>query len=327
MRRTFLLTSLTWVLAGSAAAQTGGNYPSKPVRIVSPFTAGSTSDIVARLVAERFTKQFGQSFIVENRAGAGGTTGTAYVKDAAPDGYTLLMTTSSTLVISPTFDKTVKYDPLTDFTPVGTISTLSMMLVTRPDFPAANLSEFVKHVRSNRGKFSYASSGVGSYGHLSMELLKQSAGLDMAHIPYKGPSQAETDLLGGQVDAMFHTVTAASPFVRANKLKAFGVSGAEADPIMPSIPTIRAQGVPELTGYNVTGWTGLLAPAGTPAAVVATLNGALRTYLADPEFQRVMVTRGVPPVAPDKVSGMTALMREDLTRWTAVVKATNIKAE
>jgi len=319
-----LLCAAACLVPLHAAAQ---SFPAKPVKIVVPFSPASSSDNTARSVTERLTVRFKQPFIVDNRVGAGGTIGVAAVARAPADGYTLLLTTSSPLVINPLIDKTVSYDVEKDLVPVAMLTSGGLLLVSNPSLPAKNLPELIALIRKSPGKYSYASNGNGSYSHMAMELFKQMAGLDMVHIPYKGPAQAETDVMAGQVTLMFDAVATGSEQIKANRLRAYGISALKPDPIAPQFKPLAAQGVPELKGFDVVGWSGVLAPKGTPAAVVDTLSAALRETVADPQFRDTMVRRSASLVAPEEVGGMARQIRSDRAKWEALVKSAQIRLE
>jgi tripartite-type tricarboxylate transporter receptor subunit TctC len=319
-----LALAFSFAAAAQPAAET---WPTKPVRIVVPFATGSSSDSIARLLAERLGVRFKQAFIVDNRAGAGGTTGVAAVAQSPADGYTLLLTTSSPLVINPAFDKHLRYDVKRDFAPVAIIGTLPLMLVARPDFPAKTLPELIGYAKKNPGKLAYATNGVGSYSHLSMELFKQLAGLDINHVPYKGPAQAETDVIGGNVQLMFDSVTSGAELVRSGKLHAYGMSSKAPDALMPGVQPLASQGVAELHGFDVLAWAGLLAPAATPQPVLARLTEATRQALADPEFRKQMTLRATQPATPQQAGEMAAWMQQESARWAALIKSANLKLE
>jgi len=292
-----------------------------------PFTAASSSDNMARVVAEKLTAHFKQPFIVDNRPGAGGTIGVSAVAKAPADGYTLLLTTSSPLVINPLIDKAVTYDVERDLAPVGLLSVGSLMLVSSPQVPAKNLEELIALVKKSPGKYSYASNGNGSYSHMSMELFKQMAGLDMVHVPYKGPAQAETDVMGGQVTLMFDSLGTGNELVKSGRLRSYGLSAKSPDPLAPQQKPIAQQGIAALKNFDVSGWSGVMAPRATPQAVVDTLNAALKKMVADPSFKGQMLTRNVVPVDAKAVSDIPKLIRSETATWSALVKSADIRLE
>ena len=313
--------------AGAQTAASADAWPSKPVKLIVPFSAASSADNLARALAERLSARFKQPFIVDNRTGAGGTIGVAAAAKSPPDGYTLLLTTSSPLVISPLIDKTVAYDVQKELVPVAEITSGGLLLVSGSEVPAKNLKELIELIRKNPGKFSFASNGNGSYSHMAMELFKQKTGTFLVHIPYKGPAQAETDVMGGQVTLMFDSVATGTEMIKAGRLRAYGISSLAPDPLAPQYPPLAAQGVPELKDFDVIGWAGLLAPRGTPPAVVSALTTAVRELTGDAAFRTLMTRRNSTLVAPEAVGDMARHLQVDRKRWEAVVKSANIKLE
>lgn len=313
------------VSASLALAQPGAeSYPTKPVKIVVPFSAASYSDTVARAIVDKLTNRFKQPFIIENRAGAGGTIGVNAVAKASADGYTLLLTSSSPLVINPLIDKAVTYDVVKDLEPVAMLSTAALLLVSAPSLPAKNLKELIALMKQNPGKYSFASNGNGSYSHMASELFMHAAGVNMVHIPYKGPAAAETDVIGGQVSVMFDGLSTGNVFVKAGRLKSFGISSIERDPAALEQVPLSKQGVSELKDFNVTSWVGLLAPHGTPAPIISALNAAIRDILSDKEFQRQALVRSLVFVEPTAISDMPRLIKSESQTWGTVVKAAKI---
>src|SRR5690625_3879151 len=245
------------------------SYPQKNVRIVAPFPPGTGTELIARELAHQFSKVFDQSFYVENKPGAGGLIGTQFVKNAKPDGYTLLVAGAGPLAINPALYTDVPYDPATDFKPVGMIATVPNALVVRSDFPGDTVEDVIRHVKENPDTLNYASSGSGVPSHLMMELFKDMAGLDLMHIPYQGSAATLNALLSGQVDLMFETVAAALPHVKNGDLKVIATAGGERTPSMPDVPTIAESGLPE---FSAQGWSVLAAPADTPVDILEKLN-------------------------------------------------------
>ena len=318
------------LVATSALMQTAAGadaWPTRPVKVIVPFSAASTADNVARSFTDKLSARFKQPFIVDNRAGAGGTIGVGAAAKSPADGYTLVLTTSSPLVINPLIDKSVNYNVERDFVPVAMLASGGLLLVSNPAVPAKDLRELIALLKKNPGKFSFASNGNGSYSHMAMELFKQMAGVDLVHVPYKGPAQAETDVIGGQVTLMFDSVTTGSEQVKGGRLRAYGVSSAAADPMAPQFKPLAAQGVAELKDFDVIGWSGVLAPAGTPAAVVAALTDAFRSLVADPGFRADLLRRNSSLVAPQAVGEMARQIRSDRAKWEALVKSADIKLE
>lgn len=320
------LASLAVLLSATMAlAQPGTeSYPTKPVKIVVPFSAGSYSDTVGRAIVDKLAKRFKQPFIIDNRVGAGGVIGVNAVVKAPADGYTLLLTSSSPLVINPLIDKAVTYDVMKDLDPVAVLSTAALVLVSAPSLPANDLKELIALIKQNPGKYSFASNGNGSYSHMAAELFKHATGVDMVHIPYKGPAAAEIDVIGGQVSVMFDGLTTGNVFVKAGRLKSFGVSSIDKDPVAPQLVPLSKQGIAELKDFEVTSWVGLLAPHGTPPAIVAALNAAIREILSDKEFQKQTLARSLVLVEPTAVSDMPRLIKSESKTWGTLAKAANI---
>lgn len=324
----FLLHTLFSVLFGAATlAAQAEVYPARPVKIVVPFSPASSADNVARIIAEKFTVRFKQPFIVENRPGAGGTVGVTAVTKSPADGYTLLLTTSSPLVINPAIDKNVRYDVERDLVPVGLISSGALLLVSSPGFPANDLRELISLIKQNPGKYSYGSNGNGSYSHMAMELLKHMVGLDILHVPYKGPSQAEMDVIGGQINLMFDSTTTGSAFVKAGRLKSFGVSSRTIDPASPEHAPLAKKGMPALQDFDVIGWTGLLGPQNMPVNVTQALNAALRDLLADQTFRTQMLQKNISLVEPQNINDIVRLVQSEKIKWSNLAKATGIRLD
>ena len=297
-------------------------YPGKPVKIVVPSAPGGGTDIVGRLLAQALSKSLGQSFFVENKAGAGNLIGIEFVAKAAPDGYTLLFVPSP-LVLNTILYKAAKYDPVKDFSPISLAATTPNILVVNPSVKANTLRDFIKLAKDAPGKLNYASAGVGTSPHMSMELLASMAGMQIQHIPYKGTSPAVSDLLGGQVSAMFSNALTVLPMVQAGRLRALAVSGQQRLALLPDVPTVAEAGVP---GYVAEQWYGLLAPAGTPAAIVKLLHGQVQLALNSKEARDKLLSEGAQPVGSSP-SEFADVIRDDLAKWTAVAKRAGIEAE
>jgi tripartite-type tricarboxylate transporter receptor subunit TctC len=328
MQRRNLLTLLAASAILPAAAQTpADNYPSKPIRVIVPFAPGASSDILGRVVLERVSQKLKQPFIIDNKTGAGGTIGTNFVTKAPPDGYTLLLTTSSPLTINPLIDKAVTYDVQKDLVPVAVLNTVALLFVTQPDFPAKTLPDLIAMIRRAPGKYSFATNGNGSYSHMSMELFKHQLGLFMTHIPYRGAAQAEADVIGGQVNFMFDSVATGSEFVKAGRLKSYGISSRNPDPLQPNHKPLAEQGVPQLRNFDVTAFTGLLAPAGTPPKVIAVLQEAIIEVLNDKDLRAQLARRNIPLAEPGEASTMEQQLKTDQVKWSALVSAAKIKLE
>ena len=291
IHRRHLLGTAAGLLGGAvlpAWAQTP-RYPSRPINLVVPFAPGGAVDIAGRAVAERLGKQLGQTLVVDNRAGAGGAIGSAYVAKAPADGYTLVVTSQTTHVVNPVVTPNLPYNAVNDFAPITLIERLSNVLLVSADLPVKSFEEFVAYVRANPNKWNYASSGIGSVAHLSMEVLKSRLGLSITHVPYKGAGSALTDMLAGLVQVTWNNLTSNLPNITAGKLRALAVAAPKRLPQLPGVPTFDELKLPEL---NLTSWTGLAAPAGTPDAVVKRLFEGMRTVLADPATKQAWEARG-----------------------------------
>jgi tripartite-type tricarboxylate transporter receptor subunit TctC len=304
-------------VAGAAAAQ--GAYPERPVTLVVPFTAGSGSDIIARIVGPRLSERWKQPVVVENKPGASGNIGADYVAKARPDGYTLLMAIN-TLAMAPNLYKNPPFDPASDFTPVMKMAVAGLGLFANPAFPPNDLQGVIALAKKEPGKINYGSPGNGTPHHLAMELLKQQAGVNLVHVPYKGIAGATTDLVGGQVQVMFATLHSVLPQVKAGKLKIYGVTG-ERSPLAPNVPSFREQGL----GYLdvVDGWYALFGPARLPGAISAKLQQDMGAVLAMPEVREQMSGQGlfVQTGTPEQLA---ALVRSDMARWKKVIAEAKI---
>ncbi|WP_294256944.1 tripartite tricarboxylate transporter substrate binding protein [uncultured Comamonas sp.] len=297
-------------------------YPAKPVRIVVPYPAGGTTDIIARLAAAQLSERLRQPFVVENRAGASGAIGSVAVAQAAADGYTLVMGTASSHGINSALQKNLPYDAVKDFAPVTVVASTPNIIVVHPSVPARTLGELLALAKARPGQINFGSTSPGGSPHMSAELLKMMAGVDMTHVPYKGASPMLTDLMGGQIQAGFDNLPSTIAFVRSGKLRALAVTTAQRWPGAADIPTV-AESVP---GYEVSGWFGLLAPAGTPKAVLDTLQTAVAQAVRDPEVTRQLRNLGAEPVA-SRPEVFARQIRADVDKWRGVVKATGVTLE
>ncbi|MBY0266823.1 MAG: tripartite tricarboxylate transporter substrate binding protein [Burkholderiales bacterium] len=298
------------------------NYPARTVRVIVPSAPGGGTDISARILAPQLTQQLGQQFVVENRAGAGTMIGGEAVARAAPDGYTLLMGIS-TLAINPAMYKKVPYDALKDLAPISQAVSLSNVLVVHPSLPAKSVKEFVALVKPRPGQVNFASAGVGTSPHLSMELFLVMTGVKMLHVPYKGSGPGVTDLIAGHVPVMMPNMLSAQPHIKSGRLRALGVTGSKRAPGAEDIPTIAEAGVP---GYEAVQWYGLLAPAGTPRDIITRLHGATVKALQNPEVRQRLLNDGAEPVgsSPDEFA---AYLRSETAKWAKVIQAAGIKPE
>ena len=315
----YLFAALAVVLSGSALAQ---SYPSKPVRVVVPFPPGGGTDIVARTVTPRMAEILGQPFIIENRAGAGGNIGTEAAAKSPADGYTLLVASAST-AINTTLIPNLPWDLSRDFAPVVLMVVNNHLLAAHPSLPANNVQELLALARAKPGYITYASYGPGSSAHLTAELFKLMAGVDLLHVPYKGAAPAVNDLLGGQVHIMFADVAALLPHIKSGKLKALGIGATKRFEGLPDVPTIAESGVP---GFEAGGFLGLVAPAGTPPAVINALNAAAQKSLAMPDVRERLIALASPPVGGTPEQFGQHIKRE-MDKWARVIRAANIKPE
>ena len=304
------------LFALGAAAQ---EYPARPVRIIVPSPPGGGTDIVARVLAQHFARSFGQQFFVENKPGAGNMIGIEAVARSAPDGYTLLMT-ASTLALNSVLFKKVPYDPVRDFAPITLTATAPNVLLVHPAVPAQSLAEFIALAKAKPGALSYGTPGIGTSPHLSMELLKSMAGIDLQHVPYKGTAAAVTDVIGGQIAATFANALTAKPQVDAGRVRALAITGPRRIEALPGVPPVAEAGVP---GYEAMQWYGLLAPAGTPAAIVARLNGEALKALRSAEMKERLAADGAEPLGGSPAE-FAALIRRELDKWTRVARAAGI---
>lgn len=319
---------LKQVMAGCALAlaatlaQAADNYPSKPVRIVVPFAPGGATDIMSRLVAERLTAKIGQPVIVENKPGGGTMIASDYVARAEPDGYTLLMAASS-LGIAPSIYAKVNYDPIKDFAPVSQVASVVHVLEVHPSVPAKTVGELIAYLKANPGKVSYGSVGAGSSTHLEAELFNSMAGVQMAHIPYKGSAPALNDLAAGRIQVMFDAWASSGPFVKDGRLRALAVTTAQPSASVPELATMSASGLP---GYSAMPWLGLVAPAGTPKPVIDTLYRAVAEIVKEPAVKTKFSDLGLDIIGSDP-QAFGAFIKQDIATWAKVARDANIRLE
>jgi tripartite-type tricarboxylate transporter receptor subunit TctC len=297
-------------------------FPNKVIRVIVPVAPGGGADQVARMVSEKMAASLGTPIVIENKAGASGSIAALEVARAAPDGYTLMQCFVATHSTNPAVLK-IKYDPIADFAPVGMMAQTSNVLVVGDKNKAKNLTEFLAQARAQRGGMSFSSAGSGSATHLIMEYLENQAKVDLVHVPYKGAAPAMQDLLGGQVDAMFPSLTTALPHIKAGKLRALAVASMQRDPAMPEIPTVAEQGFP---GFSAIQWWGLCAPAKTPEAVVARLNKALVEALALPDIKARLHEMAAQPM-PLTPQQFGSFLQAEVAKWTQLVKETKLQIE
>jgi tripartite-type tricarboxylate transporter receptor subunit TctC len=316
-----LAISLSLLLAClNAGAQ---NFPSKPIRVVIPFVAGGSSDIVGRAIGSKFQEFLGQPAVVENKPGANGAIAAEFVAKADPDGHTILVGSIGVFSINAALFKDLRYNPVRDFAPITLAVTTPNVLITKPGLAANSMKELVDYAKKNPGKLSYCSSGTGSSDHLTAELLNQVAGISAVHVPYKGGAACQTDIMGGQVDISFQNLGAVTNYIRGNRMKALAVTAKTRNPQLPNVPTTAEGGFPELV---VTSWQAAAAPAKTPREIVARLNDATVKALRAPDVRERMSQIGFDVVAgtPEEFG---RFMKEELERWTEVVKRGGIKPE
>ncbi|MDR3378859.1 Bug family tripartite tricarboxylate transporter substrate binding protein [Cupriavidus basilensis] len=303
-------------LAQPALAE--ASYPAKVIRLVVPFPPGGSTDTLARLLAEQLKEELGQTVVVENRAGAGGNIGGDAVAKAAPDGYTLLLAAAGPTVINPSLYARMSYDPLRDLAPVTLLAREHNLMAVNPSVPAHNLKEFIAYAKSKPGQLSFGSPGNGTTAQLAGELLNQSAGIKLQHVPYKGSGPAVADLIAGHITLMIDNMPALLPFVQSGRLRALAVASDKRASALPDVPTVEEAG---LRGYVVTAWKGLMAPAGTPRPIIAKLHDATVKILAKPQIRKRLVDLGAEPVG-NTPEQFAALIRSDTAWWAALVKST-----
>ncbi len=308
------------IVATPASAQ---GYPAKPVRLIVPFPPGQATDIVARMVGERLTAAWGQTVIIDNRAGGGGVPGTMAGRDSPADGYTLLMGTSGTIGVNPGIYAKLPYDPLKEFAMVGGMFTVPLMLVAHPSLPYNTVRELVDGAKKAPGKINWAFPGTGTSQHMTGEFFKFRTGVDIVGIPYKGSGPAMTDLLGGQVTLMMDSLASALPHVKSGKIKAIAMSSAERVPQLPEVPTIAESGYP---GFDGVGWGGLVIPIATPRDIVEKIGGDVRRILLDPAMQARIVERGA-IADPKGPAEFAAFVRAEIVKWGDIAKKANIRAD
>ena len=312
MLRIIAATFALSLLPGTAAAQA---WPSKPVKIVVPFVAGGATDVVARLLAQKLTEAWGQSVVVENRAGAGGNIGADVVAKSPPDGYTILMTSGSIVTANPYIYKAMPFDPAKDLVPITNVASGPQVIVVNSGVAAKDLREFIAMAKAAPGKVNYGSAGVGTQTHLAFENFLYSAGADMTHVPYKGEAAVITDLMGGQIQAATPNLGAAMGFIKDGKLRALAVTSRERNPQLPDVPA-ASEVIP---GFENAGWFGLMAPAGTPKEIVDRIHRDSARILTSEEFRGKLAQQGMVPVA-NSPADFAAAIRDESARWARVVK-------
>lgn len=311
--------------AGTAHAQgASASFPTKPMRLITLTTAGGSLDILARMIAEEIGRQWGQQMIVENRVGAGGNIGAEGIARSAPDGYTIGMATVSTHGINKTlYGEKMRFDPVKDFAPIMLVAELKNVIVVHPSVPARNVPELIAYAKANPNKISFGSAGTGTTQHLSGEIVKTMTGVSMQHVPYRGAAAAVPDLLSGRLQLMFVSIPDVISHIKAGNLRAIGMTSKERARSLPDVTPMAEQGYP---GFDVRGWFGVVAPAGTPKAIVDKYNGALRTMLTRPETRERLFTIGLDPLTstPEEFA---AFIASEVDKWAAAVKASGAKVQ
>ena len=323
-RKTAWLVAVSGViLFAFTAAAMAQSYPNRPIRFVVPFAPGGSTDTLARTIGQKLTEALRQQVVVDNRSGANGNIGMEIVAHAAPDGYTILLGYIANLGIGPGLYAKLPFDPVRDYAPITQLASSPNILAVHPSLPVKSFREMIAYAKTNPKKLNFASSGVGSIGHLTGELLNRSAGVDMVHVPYKGSGQAVIDLLGGQVQMMFSGMSSVMPHIKAGRLRALAVTGAQRSPAVPDVPTIAESGFP---GFAATAWYGVLATAGTPKPIVNRLHDEIVRALALPDVKERLNNVGFELVGgtPDEFA---AFIKSEIAKWAKVVKASGAKPE
>lgn len=321
-----ILSAVVCVCVGATFPTSSANadvYPNKPIRLICPFPPGGTTDIVARLVAQNLTEAWGQQVIVDNRPGAGGLIGTELGSKAPADGYTALLGSITTHAVNPALYKHLKFDPIKDFTPVSLVVSSPQLLAVHPSVPANSVKELISLAKGRPGQLNYASAGVGTSPHLTFDLFRKMAGINVVHVPYKGTGPAIAELVGGQVQMMITGVVPLMPHVKSGKLRALGVTSLKRVAALPNVPTIDESGV---KGFDVSSWFGVFLPAGTAQPIVTIMNGAIRAMLEKPDVSQRLISQGADP-ASDTPAEFAAYVKSEKQRWGEVVRDTGARIE
>ena len=315
-----MILALGTLASHAALAQA---YPAKPVRLVVPFPPGGSTDIVARIVAQKLSDRLGQQVVVENRGGAGGTIGAEAVAKAPPDGYTLVVGTTSTHAVAPSVYGKIGYDPVKDFAPISLIAVTPYLLVVNPSVNVKSLQEFVGYVKARPGKLNYASAGTGSTTHLAMEMLKSAAGLYIVHIPYNGNGPAGTAVIAGQVEILFGSLPAVLPHAKSGRVRPLAVGTPKRSPSLPDVPTVAESGFP---GFDASLWLAIMAPAGTPAPIVDRLQREIHAVIASPDTADALNKAGAEPITSTPAE-LAAMVKDGVEKYGKVVKQAGVKPE
>lgn len=312
-----------FVIGTAAAPANAQSYPAKPVRMIVPFPAGGATDIVGRLIAQKLSESFGQQVIVDNRGGAGGTIGSDLAAKSPPDGYTMLLGTSSTHAVAPSLYSKLPYDPVKDFSPVTLAATATILLAVHPSVPARSVKELISLAKRQPNALSFASSGNGGISHLVGEQFKSMAAIEMLHVPYKGDTPALVDLVSGQVHLMFGTAVSFLPYVKAGRLNALAVTNPKRSPVVPNVPTVAESGLP---GFDALQWFGVFVPAGTPKDIVSRLHGEIIKSLKLPDVRERLASLGA-EVVGNSPEQFASFQKADSAKWAKVVKQSGAKIE
>ncbi|RZS84016.1 Bug family tripartite tricarboxylate transporter substrate binding protein [Pigmentiphaga kullae] len=316
--------TITLMLGLALTAHAADKYPSKPVRVIVPYVAGGAADITTRVIAQKLSDRLGASFVVENKPGANGMIGTDFVAKAKPDGYTLLADASGPLVVNPSLYEKVPYDPVKDLVPVSQLTSYQYALVVPAASPLHSLDDLIRTARSQPGKLSYGSAGIGAGGHLAGELLALMSKTELTHVPYKGNAQALADILGGQLSFTFDTIVTAVPHIRSGKLRAFAVSGPTRSSALPDVPTMEELGY---KGFHITQFQGILAPAGTDAAIVKTLNDAVGAAMREPDVVKRLAEEGGYEIVAGSPADFARLIATELDMYKRLIQDANIRMQ
>ncbi|MBV8744899.1 MAG: tripartite tricarboxylate transporter substrate binding protein [Xanthobacteraceae bacterium] len=311
-------------MLAAVPASRAADYPTRPIRLVVPYVAGGPTDVLGRYFAEYLSRDLKQTVLVDNKAGAQGAIGAEAVAHAEPDGYTLLFTASSVLELNPILYKKLAYDPDRELRVLAVVTDLPSIMVVHPSVPAKTIAEFVAYAKQNPGKLNFGSAGTGGVGHLSGEMFKQMAGIEMTHVPYKGAGPALADLIAGHIQATFETLGTALPPIKAGLLRPLGVSSQQRIPDLPDLPTIAESGYPD---YSSTVWYGVAAPAGVPDEIAQMIRASINRALDDDAFRASLTKVGFPPLRPQSEAGTKQFIDADRARWSAVVKQLNISLD
>ena len=323
-RRALICCLAIAVLAAAIGIARAADYPSRPIKLVVPYAAGGPTDVQARLIAEYLARDLKQTVFVENKAGAQGAIGAEAVAHGEPDGYTLLFTAGSVIVLTPMLYKKLSYDPDRELRVLGIVTDLPMVMIVHPTIPAKTVAEFVAYARQNPGKLNFGSAGTGGVGHLSGEMFRQMAGTEMTHVPYKGAGPALQDLISGQIQLMFETVGTALPPVKAGLVRPLGISSAERISDLPDLPTIAESGYPD---YRVSVWYGVAAPAKAPEEVAQVISASMNRALNDEAFRASLTKIGFWPLRARNEAAIKEFIDADRARWSNVIKTLNISLD